>query len=180
MKNYLLALCMGIAVFSNSQNKINQLDSAGKKHGPWIVYLDNNWKEVTDSTKASFSRYAYFYNGINNQPVDPCQQGWYFLNNGGNNLQRGRTKLLDGQYTWTDNRGNTRCVALFKNGECQYFKWYYPSGTIQTYYNYTKNWKDQDHSYFISAYDKNGIATYSYWRKGPDGWGSLVSNKDGI
>jgi len=180
MKIYLLALCMAFAVFSNSQNKINQLDSAGKKHGNWVVYLDNNWKEMTDSNTASFCRYAYFENGINIEPMDPCGKGWYFINAGGNNARKGKTTILDGEYTWTDNRNNTRLIAAFKNGEPRYIKWFSPNGLRQSYYDYTKKWKNQDHSYFITTYDQNGVATYSFWRKGPDGWGSLACNKDGM
>jgi hypothetical protein len=179
MKIYLLALCMGIAVFSNSQNKVNQPDSAVKKHGNCMVYLDKGWKEVADSNTAVFCRYAYFDNGINTQPMDQCGPGWDFVKANGNTAPTNNKRLLNGIYTWTDYRGYTRCIASFENGQAIYIKRLYVSGSTQTYYDYTKQWNGQEHSYFITSYDQNGIATYSYWRKGLDGWGALASTKDG-
>lgn len=180
MKIYLLALCLVVALLSNGQNNITRPDSANKKNGSRIIYLDKSWKEVTDSNTASFCRYAYFENGINIQPMDPCGKGWYFINSGGSTVLKGSAKILDGVYTWSDINGNSRCIASFRNGECVYVKWLNPSGSMKTYYDYTKKWKGQDHSYFITSYDQNGIATYSYWRKDQGSWGSLATTKDGM
>ena len=178
MKKYLFFFCIGFAVLSHSQDKLNQFDSAGKKQGTWIVYLNNNWTEVNDSSKASFSRYTYCEDGRNMHPMGHCDKNWKFVHIGGNDLKSGRIKLLDGVYTWTDNNGKTRCKAEFNNGECLYFKWFYPSGAPQSDFDYTKKWKDQPHSYSVSEYDKKGGVKSWYYGKNGNIWGGVP--KDGI
>jgi hypothetical protein len=170
MKFYLLAFCMGFSVLLYSQDKVNQLDSAGKKHGAWIVYWNSNWQNVSDSNKASYCRYTYFEHGKDLQPIEPCEKGWTVVHTKGNDLQNGRIKLLDGLYAWTDSKDITRCIASFKNGRGIYYKWYYPSGAPQFTIEYREKWQNQPHTYLVSSYDKNGIITYSFWCKWKNGW----------
>jgi hypothetical protein len=78
IKKFIFLLSLFVSVFVTAQTeKLNQLDDRGKKHGKWIVYLDNNWDKVSDSTKAVFYRYNYFDHGVSLYPMGPCgKKGW--------------------------------------------------------------------------------------------------------
>lgn len=167
MKNTVILLFLiSLATFSNAQTKgLDQVDSSGKRTGEWIVYLNKYWKTVRDSNKAAFSRYSYYEKGIDIQVMGRCGKRWLIECDGKSLQKKAGVTQLNGEYKWTDRKGKIRCLASFKNGECLSFKWFYPSGEIQSVWDYTKQYKEQPHSYWFAEYDKKGNAKEYYFRK---------------
>jgi hypothetical protein len=90
-----IALCLSLFSISQTE-KLNQLDEKGKKHGKWVVYLDENWDKLKDSTKALYYRYNYFDHGVSLYPMGPCgKKGWKLEQPQGATSQN---KMLNGTY----------------------------------------------------------------------------------
>lgn len=144
-----------IVLSSNSQTKnYNQLDSAGKKHGKWVVYLNQYWKKVTDSSAASYFRYTYYDHGVNIYPMGPCGKKGYRLES--NLKQSNQLNLLDGEYKWYDSKGRLSSIHVFKNGEYISCKEFYTSGELNQLFDYTKKCENSEHGWQVSVYDKKG------------------------
>ncbi len=172
MKIKILFVLIISSLFSYSQQeKLNQLDTEGKKDGKWIIYLDDSWKKVKDTNMAVYCRYNFYDHGANLNPMGPCKTKKEKLessNNGG--IQRGKMKLLDGEYKTIDEKGNVRFIFILKNGEFVSYKEFYANGIISAWFDYTKNWEGLPHSYFITTYDKKGnVNSQGYFRKNDNG-----------
>jgi hypothetical protein len=162
----LILLLFGPITPCTSQGtKLNQIDSTGKKDGKWVIYLNKNWKEVKDSNKAFFYSYTYYRKDKNIHPMGHCGKNWKVVQSEGSNSQTVRIKLLNGEYTWKDYKDKTRCIAVFSNGECLSFKWFYSNGLPQSTWDYTKKYKEQAYSYWFAVYNKKGTAKEYYYRR---------------
>ncbi len=152
MKTKFLSLIFlsGLTVIAFGQN---QFDSNGKKNGRWTIYLNNNWKEISDSSKASFYRYNYFDHGANIYPMGPCGKKGYKLETPNN------SKLLDGEYKWFDEKGNLNSVHVLKNGEYVSCKEYFPSGQLSQHFDYTKKCEGHELGWTLFIYDTKGNLT---------------------
>ncbi|MBA3705029.1 MAG: hypothetical protein H0W84_03760 [Bacteroidetes bacterium] len=161
IKFILTLLLLTFTSFPFSQTEtLNQLDSTGKKHGKWIVYLDTNWKKVDDSTKASMMRYTFFDHGINVYPMGPCGLKNYRLESVyGNYDSNAKIKLLDGEFKWFDGKGKLSSVHILKNGEYVSCKEYYPTGELKQHFDYTKKCEGQSLGWTVYIYDKTGNIT---------------------
>ena len=108
-KSIFLILLFAVSANLLSQTKnLNQTDSSGKKNGKWFVYLDKDWAELKDSSKAVYFRYTYFDSGTNVYPMGPCGKKGY-------KLETTTTgKLLDGEYKWFDAKGRLSSVHILK------------------------------------------------------------------
>ena len=146
----MLILCS--ATFSQTE-KLNQLDSAGKKNGKWCVYLDAKWNKV-DSAKAVFFRYTWYDSGINIQPMGLGD--FKMESTTDSSKQIGKIKLLDGEYKWFDKKGNLKFVHVLKKGEYISYKEFFSSGQLKTFFNYKEHCEGQPHSWCIFIYDKHG------------------------
>jgi len=149
---------------------LNQYDSNNKKHGKWIVYLNDYWKEVKDSSEAIYKKYIFFDHGINLYPMGPRDKSWKMEHKGDSTFSNDKIKLLDGEYKWIDEKGITRGIDVFKNGEYILYKWYFASGEINQIFDYAKTWKGESHTYSIREYDKKGKVKYYFHRNGNKGW----------
>lgn len=157
-----LSLLLLLSVFSFSQNeKLNQVDEKGKKHGKWIVYLDNNWYKVKDSAKAVFYRYNYFDHGTSLYPMGPCgKKGWKLESA----TEPGTSpKLLSGTYKWYNKEGKLSSEHILKNGEYVSCKEYYPTGELNQHFDYTKKCKGEIHGWGVYIYDKAGKLLMTSW-----------------
>lgn len=148
-----LFLTLTTFIFGQTE-KINQLDSNGKKIGKWTVYLDKDWKQTDDSSKAIFFRYTYFDNGTNIYPMGPCGGKGYKLTSP--NSKSTKSTLLDGEYKWYDSKGRLSSVHVFKNGEYVSCKEYFPTGELSQHFDYTKKCEGQEHGWTLYIYDKKG------------------------
>jgi hypothetical protein len=177
----LFVLLLGATVANGQSDTLNKRNAAGKQDGTWTLYLDKNWNEVSDSAKADFYRYTFYDNGRNVYPMELNGKNWKMTRTGENDKQGGRIKLLDGQYTWTDSKGQNRAVCVFKNGNCTLFKWFDPStGMMKWAWDYTKQWRNEPHTCCYMEYEKDGTIKYYYMRKGDNGWAVYPGSKDGI
>ncbi len=173
----ILFLILTISIYG--QSKMNQYNSSGKKHGKWAVYLDNEWKEIKDSSKASFIKYTYFDNGTNLYPMGPRDKSWMLKNSNGVSSTTGLV-ILNGEYSWIDKKGQLRAVDVFKNGEYVMHKFYYSNGKINQIFDYTKKYKGQDYTYTISEYNKDGKMKFYIHRNGTSGWMLYEGSEDDL
>lgn len=163
---FCLALFSCYTVFA----QLNQLNTNGKKQGRWLVYLDAKGTKLDDSTKAIYKRYTWFDDGINTIPM-----GWLTTKDGkiettGNPAEKGKIVLLNGEYKCYDKAGKLKYVHMFDNGNYVSYKEYFPSGTIQTHFDYTKHCDRQEHSWYMYVYDATGkLLMEECTKKGADG-----------
>jgi hypothetical protein len=171
MKKIVLLTLISIGIHVSAQKEvINQFNSNKKKDGKWIVYLDNVWKEVKDSSAASFYRYTYYDNGENIYPMGPCgRNGWKLETT--NKSETGlKPALLDGDYKWVDKKGQLSSTHVFINGEYQDCKEYFKDGKLSQHFAYTKKFREQAHSYCIYHYSKKGDLKFYIMHKSRGTW----------
>ena len=60
MKKIFLLAAVLLTCSLFSQEKLNQRDAEGKKHGIWIVWLNTDWKLAKDSMSAAYYRLQLF------------------------------------------------------------------------------------------------------------------------
>lgn len=168
-----LFIFLGLTLFSFAQQvQLNQRDSAGKKDGKWIVYLDDVWKEVKDSSDAKYYRYTYYDHGENLYPMGTCgRKKWKLEAPADSAGKKEKIKLLDGEYKWYDTKGQLSSAHSLNKGEYVFTKEYYPSGKLMQHFDYTIKWKDQPHTWHIAIYNKkdDSVKRY-YFRNGKYGW----------
>jgi hypothetical protein len=165
-------LVLALSTFSFAQQaQLNQRDSAGKKDGKWIVYLDDIWKEVKDSSDAKYYRYTYYDHGENLYPMGPCGRKKWRLEAPTDSLHKNeKIKLLDGEYKWYDADGRLSSAHSLSKGEYLHCREFYPSGKLEQHFDYTMKWNEQPHTWHITIYDKNDKAKKYYFRNGVNGW----------
>lgn len=171
MKAKIILLLLCYTTLFYGQDKLNQLDAAGKKDGKWVVYLDKNWRHINDSTNALYYRYTFYSHGTNLYPMGPCGGKNYKLEIiPNNNNQSGKIKLLDGEYKWYDGKGKLKFIHVLNGGEYVSYKEYFSSGQLSQEFDYTKLWQGVLHTWYIAIYDKKGKLTYgSYFKPEKDG-----------
>jgi hypothetical protein len=149
--------------FGQTDN-LNQLDSSGKKDGKWIIYWDRNWRSISDSAEAIYYRYTFYSHGTNLYPMGPCGGKGYKLEKTGEGQdQQSKIKLLDGEYKWYDSKGKLSSIHVFNKGEYVSCKEYYSSGELNQYFDYTKKWQGQEHTWYLTIYDKKGGLIHDYY-----------------
>ena len=83
---FIFTIVLGLTTVHKQIEPLNKLDGDGKKDGKWIVYLDNNWKHIDDSTNAIYYRYTFYSHGTNLNPMGPCGgKGWKLESTNSNN-----------------------------------------------------------------------------------------------
>ncbi len=161
-KLFFLNTILFFSLFTFSQTeKLNQLDDKGKKHGKWVIYLDENWDKVKDSTRAIYYRYNYFDHDVSLYPMGPCgKKGWKL-----ESLVAPGTsaKMLNGTYKWFTKEGKLSSEHVLKNGEYVSCKEYYPTGELNQHFDYTKKCKGETHGWGAFIYDKTGKLLMTSW-----------------
>jgi hypothetical protein len=157
MKTASLLLLLYYSLSSCAQTeKINQLDSAGKKNGRWILYLDAYGEKVADSAMATYYRYTYYDHGVHIYPMGGLtdKKGKIIASKNNN------TKRLDGEYKCLDKNGKIKYIHVFENGEYISYKEFDKSGRLRTFFDYTKHCDNQPHSWYMYLYNDKGDTTY--------------------
>jgi hypothetical protein len=166
MKTLLLLFTFLLSQLASAQSeKINQLDSAGKRHGKWLRYLDQNWKTTDDSSKAAYVRYTFYDHGINLYPMGACGKKGWKLEAPENPDKSSGIKMLDGEYKWYNEKGKLIFYHVFSKGEYVSYKEYYSSGKLHSSFDYTKHFSGQPHSWYMTEYDKSGAIKYEGYTK---------------
>ena len=139
---------------------LNALDSAGKKHGKWVLYLDEDWHIANDSANAKFCRYTYFDHGVNLYPMGACGgKGFILVSSKDSSTSSGQ---LHGKYVWYDSHSRLKSEHFFDRGEYVYCKEFYPNGTLQQYFNYKKVNVDSEISWTVTGYKKSGEQKFQF------------------
>lgn len=172
MKTTLLTLliCIGLGNAFAQTTSLNQYDSANKQNGRWLVYLDANGAKVKDSTMAVYKRYTWFDHGVNVYPMGWLTEKGGKIETTGAPAEKGKIVLLNGEYKGYDKDGKLKFVHVFDNGNYISYKEYFPSGTMQTFFDYTKHCDGQEHSWYMYSYDETGkLILENCTKKGADG-----------
>jgi hypothetical protein len=156
------------------QGLINQTDSLKKKHGSWVIYLDQSWKETKDSVNAPYYRFTHFEHGVDTQPTGK-RKGYHLVNQA-----TGHKQLLDGEYVWKDKNEVTRWVDVFRNGEPVSMTLFDKKGNKREYLDFQKQWRGVPNTYQIIIYRKNGKEEYYYMRPVNKHWAAYSGSKEGI
>lgn len=176
-----LAVSLILTVAHGQTEKINQIDSAGKQHGKWIVYLDYYWKTVKDSNEAVYYRYTYFDHGINTIRMGSRgSKGWKFEPATDTAGQKGKVKILDGEYKSFDKKGQLKFIQVFDKGEYVSYKEFNKSGKLYTRFDYKKKLNNEPNTYAIYIHRKNGDVECYYMSKGKYGWMAYGSPSDSV
>lgn len=162
---FLITLIIGFAATSSAFAQLNQRDGKGKKDGKWIIYLDEKWKPVSDSSHAYYSRYTYYDHGVDIYPIGRGKNSFHIAE-GKTNAVKGKPLLLNDNYRWVDKDGTTRSTNNYKNGEPVQIQFFYANGKQSRDFEYTKSWKGVPHTYHVIVFDKTGTPNaYFYMRK---------------
>ncbi len=164
MKTVTLLLLLISSIAFGQTEKLNQLDSAGKKNGTWIVYYDSFLKGVKDSSKASYYRYTFYIHGFDIYIHYPGgRKSWKLVHTGIESDHLGRIKQLDGEYKWIDKKGIIRMFINYRKGYCTVVKSYFPSGALANAWDFLLQWHCQPHSSTYYAFNKNGEMKEVYY-----------------
>lgn len=170
MKHHLFFIFLLLHFISNAQVKMNQLDSTGKKSGVWIVYLDSNWKQITDSTHAVYCRYTNYERGTNIYPMGDFSG--LSLKHLDDSLSGKKTgKWVDGIYKWFSKKGVLKFEIKCKMGRMVYYKEYYDSGKLSQFFDYNDHCDTNVFSWSIFIYNSSGDLLRKDCMK-PDGKGN--------
>ncbi len=144
---------------------INQLNEKGKKTGKWLIYLDENWKEVKDTNASIYKYYDEYLNGKpligigkikhKNRLEEPAK------NNG---------KLLNGEYKWFKKDNSLLEKFYFRNGELVNSQEYKKNNEVEFYFDYTISYDNNPYSYGMYYYMKNGLSPFFILKDGKRGW----------
>lgn len=148
------SFCIGQA------DTLNRTDENGERTGWWVVYLDNNLKEVKDSSEATHFNYALYqgkfsyYNmgaiGTKKTPV---------IFPASDTLEVNGIKLLNGEYKSNYPDGSVRFVLTVDQGIFVDYKEYYKNGNLNTHFKYTPECGTPYHC-CILMYNKDGSLKY--------------------
>ncbi len=172
-KMLFVTLFLNFCLFSSAQTEVlNQFDSAGKKHGKWLIYWNGIWKEMNDSSAAIYCRYTYYDHGQNLFPMGPCgRKKWKLESKPSQLLHIGKLILLDGKYSWIDEKGHLSSVQIFNKGEYIEAREMHSNDQVEQDFEYSKKYKDEFLSWKFTSYTKEGKVKYvGYFRKGEKGW----------
>lgn len=153
---------------STKRCEINQLDSAGLKHGWWTMYLDENLVDIeNEGADTVYYWYAYYNHGYNvsrrgpfGSKKQPC-----IVPPG---LQPDSTGyiLLNGEFKSLYKNGNAHYQVKAVDGYLTMYQKYYTTGAIRYYFDYTKLYNDRLNTAFFAEFKKSGELKYSgYFRQ---------------
>ncbi len=141
-------------------DQLNRTDEDGKKTGWWIVYLDDDLKQLKDSTGATHCRYTYYTGrydhyfmgtiGSKKAPVQFSES---------DTLKRGKLNLLNGDHISNYETGNVQYLLSARDGIITDYKEFYPEGELKTHLIYSMEC-GAPIRICIKQYDKNGNLTY--------------------
>lgn len=146
---------------SAQADTLNQYNAEGERTGWWLVYLDEQLKEVKDSSKATHLKYTIYkgkfdyYNmgtiGSKKSPVIFPESDTLLVNG---------LKLLNGEYRSNHKNGQTQFILVAKNGVFVDYKEFYPNGQLKTHFDYTEVCGEKPYQWCIYMYEKDGALKY--------------------
>ncbi|MBD3636465.1 MAG: hypothetical protein HUJ25_03910 [Crocinitomicaceae bacterium] len=132
-----LFLVLGSVSALSQSDTLNRTNSDGEKTGWWIIYLDDNLKQLKDSVGATHCRYAY-YSGLdyeyNKGIIKSDESSIQFP--ASDTLMLGSLKLLNGDYVAYHDKGNVKFVLTAQNGFLTEYIEYHTDGRVKTHFVY--------------------------------------------
>lgn len=119
----------------------------------WI-YLDKNWKIITDTSDYSFKRLTTVDDKINIHPMGPYGKTNYVLKHESDSVTED-SKIVNGTYTWYDQNGVKKSEHVFLNGELISTKEYRKNGKVKTNFEYKSFPNEKGIAFYIYEYNKN-------------------------
>lgn len=166
-KYLLLFIFIQLLTFAQSP-AINKLDKKGKKQGEWIVYLDNKWINVKDTSKAKFIAYDKYING-----KSYCSLIGKFKmpsKHESSDIQ----KMLNGEHKWYDRKNRLNAVYNFNNGRIETIKHYRKNGELEFFYDFNITYNNDPLTFLLYwYYPVTGKSTLFMHTKGKKGYYGL-------
>lgn len=118
------------------------------------VYLDKNWKGIIDTSNYAYKRLTTVDGNTNIHPMGPYGKPNYVLkkSNDSANLD---SKILNGTYTWYDEKGQKKSEHIFSNGELKSTKEFRKNGKIKTNFEYNSLPNEKGIAFFVYKYNKD-------------------------
>ena len=175
VRTFIVLSLLLLQLFGSAQEKINQLDENGRRHGKWKIYLHKEtWKTTDDSTKTEYYRFTYYDHGLNLYPMGPCgKKSYKLIIPEGEASEKQGTKLLDGEYTWLNNKGKLNSIQVFDKGEYVAAK-EYKGESLEQYFDYTRKAESHQHGWTLTQYKKDGGVKNTYIYKTIQGKWMLI------
>lgn len=153
-----LIILIIVVCSSNLHTQVNAFNSAGKRQGYWIEYIDENM-QLIDSSANAFKRLQFYQNGKPLYPykVYPRRLKYSFIKSKSYNDS---TKYLEGMVI-SDFNGTTELIDIYKNG--------YPVNFFFCAYltNFQKDTGYVEKMFFYKISDTTTVAlNYQYWSNG--------------
>lgn len=149
-----LLLCTFIS--SAQVDTLNRTDANGERYGWWIVYLDDNLEEVTDTAEATHYHYTLYegkFNYYNMGAIGTKKTPVIFPTS--DTLETNGIKLLNGEYRSNYPNGQVRFILTVNQGVFTDYKEYFENGNLNTHFKYTPECGTPIHCCII-MYNKDG------------------------
>jgi hypothetical protein len=162
----LIVLCSASS-FAQSDT-LNQLDASLEKSGWWIIYLDDDLKQLKDSTGASYCRYTFYtgkFDHYNMGTIGSKKNPIQFPES--DTLKIGNFKWLNGDYIANHKNGNVHFILSAKSGILTEYKEFYANGILKSHLIYSKECGAPIRT-CIKSYDKHEKLTYSGHNRIPE------------
>lgn len=161
MRNVFFIFCLSVFMPAIAQtDTLNRLDNNGEKVGWWLVYLDQDLKQIKDSSGATYCKLTLYtgkfdhYNmgkiGSKKFPVESSESDTLYYKG---------YKLLNGTYTSNYKNGKVRFELTASNGILTEYKEFYENGQIKTQIIYS-NQCGTPLRCCIKQYDESGNLTF--------------------
>lgn len=167
--NSLLFFLMSIgSTFSYSQSDtLNRVDNDGEKMGWWLIYLDDNLKQLKDSSDATHCRYTYYtgkFDHYNMGTIGSKKSPVLFPDS--DTLNVNGNKLLNGDYVAYFKNGKVQFILSAEKGVLTEYREYYDSGQLKTHFIYSPLCGAPIRG-CIKTYSSSGVLTYEGYNRIP-------------
>lgn len=119
----------------------------------WL-YLDQNWKKITDTAHYAYKRLTTIDDRTNIHPMGPYGKSNYVLRNNTDTLSK-NSKILNGNYIWYDQNGVKKSEHVFLNGELISTKEYRKNGKVKANFEYKSFPNEKGIAFYIYEYNKD-------------------------
>ncbi len=148
------------------EQPLNQLDSLGKKHGRWEVYLTDQWKAVSKPEEATYLWYTHYDHGTNLYKFGEWAIKLLKLTHTGDKEKMVKgLKLMNGTYTWSTRKGRIVSTHELKDGFYILYQDFKKDGRLHTVMDYSQRLWEQPHTYKMTIWDKKGNAQVFFHEK---------------
>ncbi|MCC6372192.1 MAG: hypothetical protein IT236_14405 [Bacteroidia bacterium] len=182
MKKLILLLTIIVQLQSSDlllgqTDTLNKLSTSGKKNGYWKVFLDEHADPVESIEKACFYGIELYDNGEHVQKYYKHKVSGLTMKFDGVLPPKGKPELINGTFTWFDNKGFLQSLETYKNGQPLYIKSYHvlknKTDTINHPFedlDFTIKFNNIAGTFYYREHHLDSTFTEYWFRKGKRGW----------